>query len=302
MGARLAVNPANAILNYLYAILEAECRIACLGVGLDPGIGILHADQKARDSLALDVMEAVRPTVDAWVLDLLRARTFRAKDFFETRQGVCRVLAPLTHELAELAPALSKEAGAVVEHVAGMLAETTGWRSGQTATPITQANRSQGRENLRRTPPRSPRAPRLANACRSCGLVLESPGRLQCDQCLAEVKAEQGRRFRRQGSATLARLRAEGRDPSTTPEAKQKHGEATARRNRERAEWNRAHPGPHDPEVFRREILPGLQNIPLSAMMQATGLKWEHVWRIRRGDRVPHPMRWEALRVLTSPR
>jgi CRISPR/Cas system-associated endonuclease Cas1 len=33
---RLAINPANAILNYLYAILEAETRLACLTVGLDP--------------------------------------------------------------------------------------------------------------------------------------------------------------------------------------------------------------------------------------------------------------------------
>ena len=61
----------------------------------------LHADQKARDSLALDLMEAVRPEVDAYVLDLLAGRTFSAKDFVETRKGVCRVLAPLTHTLAE---------------------------------------------------------------------------------------------------------------------------------------------------------------------------------------------------------
>jgi CRISPR/Cas system-associated endonuclease Cas1 len=33
---RLAINPANAILNYLYAILEAETRLACLTLGLDP--------------------------------------------------------------------------------------------------------------------------------------------------------------------------------------------------------------------------------------------------------------------------
>jgi hypothetical protein len=101
---RLAANPANAILNYLYAILEAECRIACLAVGLDPGLGVLHADQRNRDSMALDLMEAVRPDVDAYVLDLLEGHDFRAKDFRETRQGVCRVLAPLTHHLAGMAP------------------------------------------------------------------------------------------------------------------------------------------------------------------------------------------------------
>ena len=98
---RSAANPANAMLNYLYALLEAETRFACLACGLDPGLGIFHADQKARDSLALDLMEAVRPQVDAYLLDLLEARTFSVRDFAETRKGVCRVLAPLTHTLAE---------------------------------------------------------------------------------------------------------------------------------------------------------------------------------------------------------
>lgn len=47
---RLAVNPANAILNYLYAILEAEARLAISELGVDPGIGVLHSDTRARDS------------------------------------------------------------------------------------------------------------------------------------------------------------------------------------------------------------------------------------------------------------
>src|SRR5205823_196578 len=72
---RQATNPPNAILNYLYAILEAECRVACLRVGLDPGMGVVHADTPYRDSLALDVMEAVRPDIDEFVLRLLRTST-----------------------------------------------------------------------------------------------------------------------------------------------------------------------------------------------------------------------------------
>src|SRR5262249_12190553 len=67
---RCAINPPNALLNYLYAILEAETRIACLTAGLDPTLGVVHGDYRSRDSLALDVMEAVRPQVDALVLDL----------------------------------------------------------------------------------------------------------------------------------------------------------------------------------------------------------------------------------------
>ena len=102
---RMATGPAAAILNYLYALLEAETRLACLTVGLDPALAIVHADTRGRDSLPLDLMEAVRPSVDRYLLALLRDRVFRASDFYETQRGNCRLLAPLTHELAETLPA-----------------------------------------------------------------------------------------------------------------------------------------------------------------------------------------------------
>ena len=66
---RLAVNPPNAILNYLYALLESESRLAAAALGLDPGIGVLHVDTPARDSLACDLMEAVRPQIDGFLID-----------------------------------------------------------------------------------------------------------------------------------------------------------------------------------------------------------------------------------------
>src|SRR5207302_8314811 len=45
---RLAVNAANAMLNYVYALLETEARLAAAALGLDPGIGFLHVDTDAR--------------------------------------------------------------------------------------------------------------------------------------------------------------------------------------------------------------------------------------------------------------
>lgn len=60
---RVAMNPANAILNYLYALLESESRLAGAALGLDPGIAVLHVDTPYRDSLACDLMEPVRPQV-----------------------------------------------------------------------------------------------------------------------------------------------------------------------------------------------------------------------------------------------
>src|SRR5262249_7290120 len=152
---RAAVNPANAILNYLYAILEAEARVALLTVGLDPGLGIAHADVRGRDSLALDLMEAARPAVDAYVLELLANRVFRANDFYETRKGVCRLLAPLTHELAATASIWGELLAPAAERVAGMLAEAPGARIDRLATPLTNANRHAAREAMRRRPARA---------------------------------------------------------------------------------------------------------------------------------------------------
>ena len=62
---RKASAPINAILNYLYGILEAEARLAALRVGCDPAIGVVHSDKTNRANFAVDLMEPVRPQVDA---------------------------------------------------------------------------------------------------------------------------------------------------------------------------------------------------------------------------------------------
>jgi len=63
---RLAANPPNAILNYLYALLESEARLAAAVLGLDPGLGVLHVDTTARDSLACDLMPGIDSSKDIW--------------------------------------------------------------------------------------------------------------------------------------------------------------------------------------------------------------------------------------------
>jgi CRISPR/Cas system-associated endonuclease Cas1 len=90
-GPRLAGNPANAVLSYLYALLEAEPTLAARIVGLDPGLGVMHVNQAHRDSLSADLMEPVRPIVDAYAFDLLTSRPFAARDLLrDTRWRVPR--------------------------------------------------------------------------------------------------------------------------------------------------------------------------------------------------------------------
>ena len=173
---RLAANPANAILNYLFALIEAEASLACHAVGLDPGIGLLHADQKARDSLALDLMEPIRPEAERYLLDLL-TNTFRARDFKEARNGNCRLRPPLTHHLAETMSTWTTLLAPVAETVARRLASSAEIAD-PAPTPLTQTNRRTGRAALGyATRQRRARPPRLCS-CKSCGAQIKGPERV----------------------------------------------------------------------------------------------------------------------------
>jgi CRISPR/Cas system-associated endonuclease Cas1 len=108
---RLATNPVNAILNYPYAVLAAESRLAAANLGLDPGIGVLHVDTPNRDRLACDLMEAVRPEVDAFVLDWLKREPLPSSSFLEQRDGNCRLMASRDLMEIQLAANSSRLAG-----------------------------------------------------------------------------------------------------------------------------------------------------------------------------------------------
>lgn len=79
---RPALDRVNALLNFLYAILGHDCRSALESVGLDPQVGLLHADRPGRASLALDLMEEFRPVLaDRLALSLVNRRQLTANDF-----------------------------------------------------------------------------------------------------------------------------------------------------------------------------------------------------------------------------
>ena len=108
-GPRLAVTPVHAILNYCFALLESESRLAVAALGLDPGLGMgLHTDTPNRDSLALDVLEPLRPHVESWALDWIAREPLRRADFFETATGNCRLMSHLCAKLSETASAWGK--------------------------------------------------------------------------------------------------------------------------------------------------------------------------------------------------
>lgn len=89
---RPPLDPVNALLSFLYTLLTHDCRSAAESVGLDPAVGFLHRDRPGRPSLALDLMEELRPVLaDRLALSLINRRQLRASDF-ETREGGAVVL------------------------------------------------------------------------------------------------------------------------------------------------------------------------------------------------------------------
>lgn len=82
----------NALLSFLYAMLGHDCRSALESVGLDPQVGLLHADRPGRASLALDLMEEMRPVLaDRLALSVINRRQITPKDFIVEESGAVRM-------------------------------------------------------------------------------------------------------------------------------------------------------------------------------------------------------------------
>ena len=86
-----ARHPINAMLNYGYGIALSQVRAEIIATGLDPSIGFLHNNGRHKDSLTYDLLEPIRPVVDALVLKFALAHTFKPGDFTIDKSGGCRL-------------------------------------------------------------------------------------------------------------------------------------------------------------------------------------------------------------------
>ena len=283
---RLATNPPNAILNYCYALLESETRLAATAVGLDPGIGMLHVDTPARDSLACDIMEPIRPSVDAWLLDWIMREPFRRSDFFEERNGNCRLLRTLTAKLSETMSVWGKLVAPWAEYVAHTL-----WHRTRTSerssipTRLTQRHRREAKGGLSSLMVVTPKPNRV---CRGCGKSIRA-GRSDCGKCAIEGATK------RLGEA--ARI---GRIAAHTPEALAKEARSQRQHAKARSSWaSSSQPSWLTPETYSEKIEPLLSQVSTSAIASRIGVSRWYAGRIRHGYR-PHPRHWQALAWLAG--
>ena len=319
---RAATSPINAMRNYLFACVESEARLALLAHGCDPQMGCVHADQRNRDSLALDACEGVRGDVDGFLLDLLEDRTFTARDFGELPNGICRIAAPLTHELALTLPHWRECLRPIAARLAQAFRESL---ANGCATPRTLAATTR---NKRRSVPGPQRSPLLATprkasqprpyatrkwrtrtmearpaspiACAMCGEPVLKRRRRHCEACMPKARREHGLRAIAGARKALAAQSAAGNDPRRSAAVNRVRGEAISDGHRRNRSWAREHPGQRDDAWFKREIAPKLDGFSLREIAAATGLSLSACSRIRSAAKVPHPRHWEALRELAD--
>ncbi len=284
---RLAVNPPGAILNYCYALLESEARLAASALGLDPGIGFLHVDTPNRDSLACDLMEAIRPAVDAWLLDWIMREPFRRSWFFETATGNCRLMGPFAAKLSETAPTWGRLVAPYAERIASLLWSRRQWSESGPATRLTQRRKreAKGRASF----PSVALAPRPQNSCRICGTSIPA-GRSYCSPCSVTSATDR-----------MAEVARSGRLAAHTTEAEASRS-ATQRRNAlARWEWQRSSDvAGIDERAYDTQIQPQLKCLTNAVIASAIGVSLYYAAEIRRGRRRPHARHWQALSQLVK--
>jgi CRISPR-associated endonuclease Cas1 len=283
---RLAANPVNTILNYLYALLEAECRLALAALGLDPEMGVLHMDTVNRDSFACDLMEAIRPDVDAYVLNWIGRQSLKRNWFFEERNGNCRLMADLAIQLAETASTWARLVAPLAEWAVKEIAATT--RATRKPTPATRLTQNRKREVRGGESLRTSKSVRLQNVCSVCGSPIRNEND-KCRLCADEVSTDR-----------LARIASEGRVVSHTrkAEAKRSKTQLAAHANRQKLSAS-DQPSWLTAEYYAQKIQPLVAALTTSTIVRHLRVSRGYANEVRHG-RVPHPRHWQALIKMTT--
>ncbi len=286
-GCRLAVNPANAILNYLYALLESEARKAVATLGLDPGLGVLHVDTPARDSLACDVMEPIRPQVDGYVLDWITRETLSRDWFFEQRDGNCRLMAPFAVRLAETSLTWARAVAPFAEWVAKEFWATIRRPDRPLATRLTQRTKREARNSPARLPIMA--APSQQHVCAGCGKPVAARHD-HCRKCLVPISTR-----------SLVNAAQIGRIAAQSDEAQQRRAETHRRHVLAQSAWSpTSQPAWLNDETYPRRIQPRLEGLTNKAIAQALDVSMSYAADVRRGKRRPHPRHWQSLAGLVG--
>jgi len=227
----------------------------------------------------LDLLETIRPSIEAWLLHWITRETLRRSDFFETGFGNCRLRSGICSQLSETAPTWGRLVAPWAEYVARTL--WAGRSSLQApATPLTQQRRSAAKR--RALIPRIT-IPKSEHLCRGCGKAIEDRSK-ECARCAV-------------GTATKTMLDAAriGRLTANGPEAQAKRAIKARKNALAQHSWKASdQPAWLTEELYEKAIQPRLANVPMSVIRSAIGVSKWYASKIRQGYRL-HPRHWQTL-------
>jgi hypothetical protein len=271
-------------MNLLHGLCEAECRIALITVGLDPEVGLMHRDLPNRPSLANDLQEVLRPSVDSFVLHWIQTELFRKSDFWEDRNGNCRIGSPLAKKLCETADTWRRLVAPAAEWIAQAL-----WNSSQNSakreqvlpTRLTQRRKSEGRGNTFELKVKS--IPRPTKICEVCGA--EGVKSRYCKVCAVEAARE-----------NMARVALLGLSRPKSKQAKARLSKRISDRAVANTWWDpKSLPNWLTEECYVQRIQPLLRGKKVREIAEAMQVSQPYAAFIRSGRRRPHPRHWKAL-------
>jgi CRISPR-associated endonuclease Cas1 len=286
---RLATNPANACMNLIHALCEAECRIALIGTGLDPEIGLMHRDAPSRSSAANDLQEILRPSVDSWVLHWIQTEPFRKADFWEDKNGNCRLGSPLAKKLCETADTWRRFAAPAAEWIAQAL-----WNSSRNLpkreqvlpTRLTQRRKSEGRGNTFTM--RANTFPRHLKICAECGA--DGVTGRYCGACAAEAARR-----------TMADIASLSHMKPKSKKEKEHISRVLSSHAVANTWWDPSSlPSWLTEECYVQKIQPLLRAKKVREIVAAIQVSELYAGFIRSGRRCPHPRHWRALATLVG--
>jgi CRISPR-associated endonuclease Cas1 len=282
-GPRLAVNPANALLNYTNAVAESECRLAVVACGLDAALGFIHRDTANRDSLALDLIETIRPAIESWLLNWITTEPLRRLDFYESADGNCRMRSALCSRLSETAPTWAKLVAPYAEFISNLL--YCGRASRRRCLPgiKTPLRRDAKDASVERVS-----FPKAMHICRGCGNQVHRQS-AECWNCAQNTRA-----------ITIKDVAQLGRFASRQPEAEQKRVRTATRQALARSRWSTSQlPSWLTRDFFLQRINPLLATVSPSQIRSALNVSHYYATKIRKGC-IPHPRHWQRLAELAG--
>jgi hypothetical protein len=245
-------------------------------------------DAPSRDSLACDVMEPVRPMVDAYILNWVGRETLKREWFFEQRDGSCRLMAPFVAQLSETARTWSGAVASFAEMVARTLWSTTHKPSRQRrpATRLTQLHR---REAKNASPIFQPAPPRPESFCKECGVVI-TRGKTRCVSCANGLN-----------TSGLIKAAQKGRVAAQSDQAQTRRANTQRAHSKAKAAWKSSDlPDWLNERFYMKQIQPRLKAITLSVLASKLSISIPYAVDIRSSRRIPHPRHWQTLAQLVG--